>query len=58
MIPGDGCMELVNQGPAGHPYPMMTGVSTNLEAIKHGMQTGGLPGRVRDRAGRRRSPRS
>ena len=42
IIPGDGCMEMVNQGPVGHPYPMITGVSRNEEAIKHGMQTGGF----------------
>ena len=42
VIPGDGCMEMVNQGPAGRPYPMLTGVSRNEEAIKHGMQTGGF----------------
>jgi hypothetical protein len=42
VIPGDGCMEMVNQGPASHPYPMLTGVSRNEEAIKHGMQTGGF----------------
>ena len=42
VIPGDGCMEMVNQGPASRPYPMLTGVSRNEEAIKHGMQTGGF----------------
>ena len=42
VIPGDGCMQMVNQGPAARPYPMMTGVSRNEEAIKHGMQTGGF----------------
>jgi hypothetical protein len=42
VIPGDGCMEMVNQGPAAHPYPMLTGVSRTEEAIKHGMQTGGF----------------
>jgi hypothetical protein len=42
VIPGDGCMEMVNQGPVAHPYPMLTGVSRNEEAIKHGMQTGGF----------------
>lgn len=42
VIPGDGCMEMVNQGPAHRPYPMLTGVSRNEEAIKHGMQTGGF----------------
>jgi hypothetical protein len=42
VIPGDGCMQMVNQGPAAHPYPMLTGVSRTEEAIKHGMQTGGF----------------
>jgi hypothetical protein len=42
VIPGDGCMEMVNQGPASRPYPMLSGVSSNEEAIKHGMQTGGF----------------
>ena len=42
VIPGDGCMEMVNQGPVRRPYPMMTGISRNEEAIKHGMQTGGF----------------
>ena len=42
VIPGDGCMEMVNQGPVAHPYPMLAGVSRNEEAIKHGMQTGGF----------------
>ncbi|HEX6985275.1 MAG TPA: hypothetical protein VF170_07855, partial [Planctomycetaceae bacterium] len=42
VVPGDGCMEMVNQGPVGHPYPIIAGVSWNEEAIKHGMQTGGF----------------
>jgi hypothetical protein len=42
VIPGDGCMEMVNQGPVAHPYPVLAGVSSNEEAIKHGMQTGGF----------------
>ena len=42
VIPGDGCMEMVNQGPVAHPYPVLAGVSRNEEAIKHGMQTGGF----------------
>jgi hypothetical protein len=42
VIPGDGCMEMVNQGPVAHPFPMLTGVSRNEEAIKHGVQTGGF----------------
>jgi len=42
VIPGDGCMEMVNQGPVTHPYPVLAGVSGNEEAIKHGMQTGGF----------------
>jgi hypothetical protein len=42
VIPGDGCMEMVNQGPVTHPYPVLAGVSRNEEAIKHGMQTGGF----------------
>jgi hypothetical protein len=42
VIPGDGCMEMVNQGPVAHPYPVLAGVSHNEEAIKHGMQTGGF----------------
>jgi hypothetical protein len=42
VIPGHGCMELLNMGPAGHPYPVLTGASRNEEAIKHGMQTGGF----------------
>lgn len=42
VIPGDGCMEMVNQGPVAHPYPVLAGVSRNEEAIRHGMQTGGF----------------
>jgi hypothetical protein len=42
VIPGDGCMEMVNMGPVEHPYPVLAGVSWNREAIKHGMQTGGF----------------
>jgi hypothetical protein len=41
VIPGDGCMALVNIGPAGHPYPVLAGVSRNEDAIRHGMQTTG-----------------
>ena len=29
VIPGDGCMEMVNQGPVAHPYPVLAGVSRN-----------------------------
>ncbi len=42
VIPGDGCMDLVNMGPIARPYPMLTGVSRTEEAIRHGMQTGGF----------------
>lgn len=42
VIPGDGCMSMVNMGPAARPYPVLTGVSRNREAFRHGMQTGGL----------------
>ena len=42
VIPGDGCMEMVNKGPVAHPHPVLAGVSRNQEAIKHGMQTGGF----------------
>jgi hypothetical protein len=42
IIPGEGCMDMVNMGPVEHPYPVLSGVSWNREAIKHGMQTGGF----------------
>jgi hypothetical protein len=42
LIPGDGCMELVNLGPVERPYPILSGVRTTEEAIKHGIETGGF----------------
>ena len=42
VIPGDGCMEMVNKGPVAHPYPVLAGVSRTEEAIRHGMRTGGF----------------
>jgi hypothetical protein len=42
VIPGDGCMELVNEGPVEHPFPVLAGVGSTEEAIKHGMGTGGF----------------
>jgi hypothetical protein len=42
VIPGDGCMNLVNMGPVERPFPVLSGVSGNRAAIRHGMQTGGL----------------
>jgi hypothetical protein len=42
VIPGDGCMELVNEGPVEHPFPVLAGVTPTEEAIRHGMSTGGF----------------
>lgn len=42
IIPGDGCLELVNGGPVEHPYPILSGVRSTEEAIRHGMDTGGF----------------
>jgi hypothetical protein len=42
VIPGDGCMELVNEGPVEHPFPVLAGITPTEEAIKHGMGTGGF----------------
>jgi hypothetical protein len=42
IVPGDGCLELVNKGPVGHPFPVLAGVSSTEEAIRHGIGTGGF----------------
>ena len=41
LIPGEGCLELVNMGPAARPYPILAGVRSARTAIRHGIETGG-----------------